>query len=220
MTSQRLFVSRRLAVTTFHSRSLHKEPTSFFDFLLSPKRFAPKPPFDHIVQIGDPVLRAKTQEVNLDRLASPQIKFLLRTLKKSLDNYDAVGVSAPQLGVPLKIFAVQITERQISGWSPEIIRQRGLVPIPCRFFINPQLKIVNSELVPDREGCCSVYGYSGLVSRAREVEVRAFDENGQPVTWLVKDWTARVVQHEMDHLKGSFFPKTRPDGNQCFIGKQ
>ena len=64
------------------------------------------------------------------------------------------------------------------------------------------LKIINSELVVDREGCCSVYGYSASVARAKEVEVRAFDETGKPVTWVVKDWTARVVQHEMDHLRG------------------
>ena len=204
MSSQRLFILRRLTLTTFQlRRSLHKDPKSFFDFLTSTKVSVPKPPFDHIVQIGDPILRTETQKVNLDRLSSPEIKFLLRSLKQSLDNYDAVGVSAPQLGVALNVFAVQVTKRQISGWSPETIQQRGLVPIPCRFFINPELKIVNSEQITDREGCCSVYGYSGSVSRAREVQVRAFDENGQPVTWVAKGWMARVVQHEMDHLKGS-----------------
>jgi peptide deformylase len=42
------------------------------------------------------------------------------------------------------------------------------------------------------------------VARAKEVEIRAYDETGKPVTWVVKDWTARVVQHEMDHLRGEF----------------
>ena len=148
------------------------------------------------------VLRVETQPVDLDNLASPEMTFLFGAMKKSLDNYDAVGVSAPQLGVPLKVFAVQITQKQIDGWSPETILQRNLKPIPCRFFINPVLKIINSEHVVDREGCCSVYGYSALVTRAKEVEVRAFDETGKPVQWIARDWTARVVQHEMDHLKG------------------
>ena len=154
------------------------------------------------------VLRVETQPVDLDSLASPEMTFLFGAMKKSLDNYDAVGVSAPQLGVPLKVFAVQITQKQIDGWSPETILQRNLKPIPCRFFINPVLKIINSERVVDREGCCSVYGYSALVTRAKEVEVRAFDETGKPVQWIARDWTARVVQHEMDHLKGETSIKT------------
>ena len=161
-------------------RYLHKKPKGFgFPNFLSPKSSGNLPPFDHVVQIGDPVLRVKAQNVNLDRLTSPEIKFLFRALKNSLERYDAVGVSAPQIGVPLRIFA-----------------------IPCKFFINPELKIINSESVADREGCCSIYGYSAIVSRAKEVEVRAFDETGQPFTWSAKDWASRIVQHEIDHLKG------------------
>ena len=122
-----------------------------------------------------------------------------------MERYDAVGVSAPQIGVPLRIFAIQITEKQISGWSDGTIHQRNLKPIPCKFFINPELKIINSESVADREGCCSIYGYSAIVSRAKEVEVRAFDETGQPFTWSAKDWASRIVQHEIDHLNGVLF---------------
>ena len=184
-------------------RCLHKKPKGFgFPNFLSPKSSGNLPPFDHVVQIGDPVLRVKAQNVNLDRLTSPEIKFLFRALKNSLERYDAVGVSAPQIGVPLRIFAIQITEKQISGWSDGTIHQRNLKPIPCKFFINPELKIINSESVADREGCCSIYGYSAIVSRAKEVEVRAFDETGQPFTWSAKDWASRIVQHEIDHLKG------------------
>ena len=184
-------------------RNLHKNPKGFgLPNILAPKSSDNRPPFDHVVQVGDPVLRVQAQDVDLSRISSPEINFLFRALKKSLDNFDAVGVSAPQIGVPLKVFAIQVTERQISGWSPETIRQRNMQPIPCKYFVNPDLKILNSELVVDREGCCSVYGYSAEVARAKEVEVRAFDENGQPFTWTAKDWTARIVQHEMDHLKG------------------
>jgi hypothetical protein len=88
-------------------RCLHKKPSQFVT-PFSGKVSGPKPPFNHIVQVGDPVLRVESQPVNMDRLESPEIQFLIRTMKKSLDDYDAVGVSAPQLGVPLRMFAVQV----------------------------------------------------------------------------------------------------------------
>lgn len=99
-------VLRQLSCVTSR-RCLHKKPSQFVT-QFSGKVSGPKPPFNHIVQVGDPVLRVETQPVNLDRLESPEIQFLMRTMKKSLDDYDAVGVSAPQLGVPLKMFAVQV----------------------------------------------------------------------------------------------------------------
>lgn len=194
-------IGRSSSCYVLQSRSLYKKPKGFG----LPSIFGSsgnKPPFDHIVQVGDPVLRVPALDVDVRRLSSPQIQFLLRTLKKNMDTYDAVGISAPQVGVPLKIIAIQVTEKQFSRWSPEVIRERNIVPVPLKFFINPDLKILNSELVVHREGCCSVNGFSAFVARAKEVEVRAFDENGQPFTFAASDWTARILQHEMDHLKG------------------
>jgi peptide deformylase len=51
----------------------------------------------------------------------------------------------------------------------------------------------------------SVKGYVGLVERAREVEVSGVDEHGQPQTWRVKGWPARILQHEVDHLDGTLY---------------
>ena len=100
-------VVRQLSCGVTLRRCLHKKPSQFVT-PFSGKVSGPKPPFNHIVQVGDPVLRVETQPVNLDTLESPEIQFLIRTMKKSLDDYDAVGVSAPQLGVPLRMFAVQV----------------------------------------------------------------------------------------------------------------
>jgi peptide deformylase len=55
------------------------------------------------------------------------------------------------------------------------------------------------------EGCLSVAGFAGLVARYREVEVSALDEKGEPVTWRVRGWPARILQHEMDHLNGTLY---------------
>ncbi len=197
---RRLTSTERLTCSFLQTRHLRKEPKGFGWFGL--KSSGNNPPFDHIVQVGDPVLRIPAQDVQLVRLKSSAIQFLLRALKKNLDTYDNVGISAPQIGVPLRVFAIRVTEKQISGWKTETASQRNIKPIPLKYFINPDIKIIKPELIVDREGCGSVYGFSAEVARAKEVEVRAFDENGEPFVMNAKDWTARIVQHEMDHLKG------------------
>ena len=55
------------------------------------------------------------------------------------------------------------------------------------------------------EGCLSVAGFAALVPRYREVEVTGLDETGEPITWRVKGWPARILQHEFDHLNGTLY---------------
>ena len=100
-------VLRQLSCGVMSRRCLHKKPSQFVT-PFSRKVSGPKPPFNHIVQVGDPVLRVETQPVDLNRLESPEIQFLIRTMKRSLNDYDALGIAAPQLGVPLRMFAVQV----------------------------------------------------------------------------------------------------------------
>ncbi len=160
---------------------------------------------DNIVQIGDPILRLRTQQVEVADIKKPLVQDTISQLKKCMKSYDALGLSAPQIGVPLSIAVMQCSEKQLKGWTDEIIEQRGIKSFDLKVMINPTMKVVNSEVVNQREGCCSVHGMSALVPRAKEVAVEAFDENGSKYRWLVKDWVARIVQHEIDHLEGKLF---------------
>lgn len=104
-----VFVVRRPACSAYQTRGLYKRPSLFrLPSFLAPKSSGSKGPYGHVVQVGDPVLRTKAEDVDLNKLSSPEVKFVLRCLKRSLDNYDALGVSAPQIGVPLRIFAIQV----------------------------------------------------------------------------------------------------------------
>ena len=103
------------------------------------------------------------------------------------------------------MFAMQVTEDQISKTDSEIVSSRGMVETPLKVFINPKIKTVGTEELVEREGCCSMNGYSAEVSRHKEVFVSGYNENGEYVNWHCKNWNARIVQHEMDHLNGTIY---------------
>lgn len=146
-------------------------------------------------------MKAKT----VTDVKSPKIQQVIKSLQTVIDRYDAIGLCAPQIGESFRIVCVQCTNRQLVGWPEDVIKERGMDIIPKRILINPVIEIVDKTLVSQREGCCSVHGYSAFVPRAKEVTVKALDENGDSVNWRVKNWTARIVQHEIEHLDGTMF---------------
>ena len=86
-----------------------------------------KAPYTHIVQIGDPVLRTPTKPANIDRIGSPEIQNLVQNMRTVLEKYDSFGISAPQLGLPISVFAVQCTNRQISSVDSSVVKSKGMV---------------------------------------------------------------------------------------------
>ena len=159
----------------------------------------------HVVQIGDPVLRKVAKPVDVDRLSSREVQNIVNQMRQILKKYDAYGISAPQLGVPLCMFAIQVTKRQLNQQDDETIKLAGIEETPFKLFINPEIKILGNETLVEREGCCSMNGYSAKVTRHKSVQISGYNEFGEQVTWKAKDWNARIVQHEMDHLNGILF---------------
>ncbi|NXV79931.1 DEFM protein, partial [Atlantisia rogersi] len=113
--------------------------------------------------------------------------------------------SAPQLGVPLRVFAAELTPARCSRYPPELRRAHRIQPFPLRLLVNPALRVIDSRLVSGPEGCASVEGFSAYVPRHWAVLVSGLDEHGEPVSWEATGWAARIVQHEMDHLDGILF---------------
>ncbi len=101
----------------------------------------------HIVQIGDPVLRQPTQEVSLKAIDSSYVKGTVYVLKQVIDDYAAVGLSAPQIGVSLKIVCVQFTEEQLSKWDKKLIKEQEMEVIPK----------VSSSLISLAKAKCSFF---------------------------------------------------------------
>ena len=152
--------------------------------------------YSHVAQIGDPVLRKVSQPVNIDRISSSEIQNIIKQMRIMLKKYEAFGISAPQIGVPLRMFALQVTENQ---------RDRGMEEIPFKVFINPEIKYIGNEVTVAKESCTSINGFVADVSRHKCVNVSYYDENGNLLSLDAKYWSARLIQHEIDHLNGILF---------------
>ena len=158
-----------------------------------------------IVQAGAEVLRGRAQNVTPEQLASPEFQALVQQMISTMRAAPGVGLAAPQIGVPLRVFVVEDRAEYQATLTPVELAERERVPVPVKVFINPTLTPVGDEKVTFVEGCLSVWGMGALVERWREVELSGLDEHGQPVTWRVKGWPARILQHEFDHLEGTLY---------------
>lgn len=167
-------------------------------------RFA-APVLPPIVQAGDPVLRHVAAPVAPERIATTAFRELVEHMVGVMRAAPGVGLAAPQIGVPLRVLVVEDTEERMAALPPEARAERGRREVPLRVIVNPELEVVGARRATFFEGCLSVRGYAALVERAYEVTVRGLDAEGQPLTWQVEGWPARILQHEVDHLDGTLY---------------
>ncbi|CAB3237936.1 unnamed protein product [Arctia plantaginis] len=172
---------------------------------LSPARGKSNPPYEHIVQIGDPRLRKVSEPVPLDKIKTTEIQTVIKKLDYVTVKYGSLGMSAPQIGVNVRIFVMRHTMKQIAAAPKHIAQLRGMEVIPFTVFINPKLKVVDYQKVVHSEGCESVQGYTAEVPRYKAVEVTGHNELGELTSKVFHNWGARIAQHEMDHLDGKIY---------------
>ncbi|XP_066541440.1 peptide deformylase, mitochondrial [Hoplias malabaricus] len=165
----------------------------------------PAPPYSHVCQVGDPVLRSKAAVVEPGAIRGSEVQQVIKTLVKVMRKLECVGLSAPQIGVPLQIIALEYPQKMLEDSSAASIKARGLVPVPLKIFVNPKLRVLDGQIVTFQEGCESISGYSASVPRYFSVEISALNEHAEPVTWQASGWPARILQHEMDHLNGILY---------------
>lgn len=91
---------------------------------------ATEPPYDHVTQIGDPVLRQKANDVPPDAITSPEVKFLVDRMTRVLRKYNCVGLAAPQIGVPLNVIVVEFTEKHLGHHSKEAVKAKQMETMP------------------------------------------------------------------------------------------
>lgn len=80
----------------------------------------------------DPTLRLKSSEVALDELSSERIKNILLVLRGVMKHYKAIGISAPQIGIPLRIIMIEIPDSLVEKFGPETCKTREIVPTPFK----------------------------------------------------------------------------------------
>lgn len=166
-----------------------------------------------IVQKEAPVLRMHAEPVNPKDFDSPRLKKILDDMKAAMEKEeDGVGIAAPQIGVPLRIFIVshrafEFVENDINDESlhetevPSQKKQRAKDMV----FINPEIIKLSRKKVWVPEGCLSVRWLYGETSRSDKATVRAYDEHGKLFTRGGSGLMAQLFQHETDHLNGILF---------------
>jgi len=156
-----------------------------------------------VLKMGDPRLLAVSQPVL--EFGTPALENLLTDMRDTMQNLNGAGLAAPQIGVGLRvvIFGIEFNPRY-----PEAD------PVPFTVLINPTLMPRGEAQDEGWEGCLSVPGMRGLVPRYRELRYTGQDAEGKPIDRTVKDFHARVVQHEVDHLDGILYPRRIRDLTQ------
>jgi peptide deformylase len=156
-----------------------------------------------VLKMGDPRLLAVAQPVA--EFGTPALLNLVSDMQDTMRSLNGAGLAAPQIGVGLRvvIFGFEANRRYPEEDS-----------VPFTVLINPELTPLSMSQVEDWEGCLSVPGMRGLVPRYRELRYFGYDAAGAPIDRQVKDFHARVVQHEVDHLDGILYPRRIRDLTQ------
>lgn len=132
---------------------------------------------------GDPVLAKECKPV---KEMTPRLRELIEDMFDTMYEGGGCGLAAPQVGILKQIFVMDVDDgNQYVLINPEIVEKSGTQT--------------------GDEGCLSLPGYVGTVTRAGKVTVRGLDENMQPVEITGEELLARCIQHEYDHLHGHFY---------------
>jgi peptide deformylase len=159
-----------------------------------------------IVECGDPVLRRPAQPVDPSDLRTSELQRLIAQLRATMEAAPGVGLAAPQVGVPIQLAVLQDGPERWGQLTEEERTVRERNGLDFTVLVNPVLRLAGDpEQVSFYEGCLSVPGLTGVVARHRSVRVEALDEDGQPVDQVFSGWAARIVQHEVDHLRGRLY---------------
>lgn len=136
-----------------------------------------------LTKYTDPVWKSKFR--NIPQI-TPEIKRLVNNMRETLEITSGVGLAAPQINEPLRLFITDYGK----------LRET---------FINPKITRLGKETDEVEEGCLSVPCKRGLVTRATEAEIEYLDIKGEKKKMILRGYYARIVQHEYDHLSSTFY---------------
>jgi len=136
-------------------------------------------------------LRQRSKPLNQEEIAKPEIQKLIRDMQEHVaQNKDEAGLSAIQIGSPLRIFTAKIMSSK---------------PEKTLIFVNPTVEPKGTVQEVREEGCLSVPDIWKKVSRFKSVRVTYQNEKGEKFRETYTGYTARIMQHEYDHLEGILF---------------
>lgn len=150
----------------------------------------------NIIELGNKILRTKAKVVSASEIKTKEFQNFCNNLIATCDAKKGVGIAAPQVGVLHRVFIV---------WSKPSKRYKKAPKMEPLVVINPILKFLGTKKEKSFEGCLSIPGIRGLVSRYKKIEVSYITRDGENRKERYKDFVARIFQHEFDHLNGVVF---------------
>lgn len=151
------------------------------------------------------MLRTKARPLASEEIKSARIQELIEHMRETLNDAPGVGLAAPQIGLPMQLVVIEDKLEYQATLSPAELLERERKPVPFHVLVNPRIEILSPPEVLFFEGCLSLPGFMAMVPRAGNVAVEALDHDGQPVRIEASGWYARILQHEVDHLRGTLY---------------
>jgi peptide deformylase len=140
-----------------------------------------------IVTLGSEILRERARPVTFDA----DLAVLIEKMRAAMRAHDGIGIAAPQVGVSIRLFLI----------AKDLFPQNVAEDV----FVNPTIIKKSFKRERMEEGCLSVPGVFGEVSRCARVTVEALNAEGKRFRITAEGLLARVLQHELDHLEGILF---------------
>ncbi len=153
-----------------------------------------------IVAYGDPVLKKKAKDIPQDY---PKLHELVENMFETMYNAYGVGLAAPQIGLPIRLFVIDpapfLDDDELSEEDKEQLKDLK------KAFINPKIVEEKGDEWAFNEGCLSIPDVREDVFRQPEITIEYFDEDFNKHTDTYSGLAARVIQHEYDHIEGILF---------------
>lgn len=150
-----------------------------------------------IITDPNPILHTRSADIDPASILTPEMQMFVLDMIETMYVEDGVGLAAVQVGKSLQLCV--IAKDFAMGKKKDL----------C--LINPSWTKLSIKKNWDEEGCLSVPGVYGKVQRYSHIKVKALNEKGEPLEFEAKDFFARVIQHECDHLNGTLFIEKAKD---------
>lgn len=148
-----------------------------------------------LINVPNPLLRQKSKEVKISEIKKKEFIEFLKIMVKIIDEYDGIGLSAIQLGIPKKVFIIKKDFEKESFDRNDYLNE-------VIVYINPQILDYSQEKEEGWEGCLSIPNIECLVERSKRIKVKYLDVYGIEVIEELDQLRAVVFQHEYDHTQG------------------
>ncbi|MGH2356996.1 MAG: peptide deformylase, partial [Candidatus Limnocylindria bacterium] len=146
-----------------------------------------------VARLGHPVLRQVARPLPVEAIRTPDVQRLIDDLIDTMHEYDGAGLAANQVHTLSQVAVIEVETNPRYPEAPSI---------PLTVVINPVVTPLTEEMEEGWEGCLSVPDMRGVVPRYTAVRLECYDREAQKVSLVAKDFFARVIQHETDHLNG------------------